>query len=138
MKSPILPSLWDAFIKKAKTISLSFNINRSPLFLIIPFLYQMKYSVILFFFFILSVIARPSKVTLTSLLSKRGVDTSKIGCKCIMTEATKKNEDETMCLCYNRKDGTANDSSKCTAYTGNIYIYIYIIQNTSKLILIHF
>ncbi|CAO3686157.1 unnamed protein product [Rhizopus stolonifer] len=93
----------------------------------------MKYSVVLFFFFILSVIARPSKVTLTSLLSKRGVDTSKIGCKCIMTETTKKNEDETMCLCYNRKDGTANDSSKCTAYTDNVFSYCTKITDTTKL-----
>lgn len=66
----------------------------------------------------LSTHASVTPKTLTSTLTKSGVDTTQIGCKCIMTAPTANNTDSTSCLCYNRKDGTLNDSDKCSKYTG--------------------
>ncbi|KAI9276554.1 hypothetical protein BY458DRAFT_453615 [Sporodiniella umbellata] len=83
----------------------------------------MKCSALLLLSLIFSVTAWPSSSDLTNSLAKQGVDTNQLGCKCIMTEATENDEDETMCLCYNRKDGTANYSTKCTTYTDHIFSY---------------
>jgi hypothetical protein len=57
---------------------------------------------------------------LNDILSKEGVDTNKIGCKCIMTATTAEHTDSTMCMCFNRNDGTINDTTKCRAYTGTL------------------
>jgi hypothetical protein len=55
---------------------------------------------------------------LDSALSNQGVNTNKIGCKCIMTATTDYFTDSTMCMCFNRSDGTINDTAKCQDYIG--------------------
>ena len=63
----------------------------------------------------------PRKYNILDQLANKGIDIDKIGCKCIMTASTRQNTDSTMCMCFNRKNGTINDSSKCRSYTGNTY-----------------
>ncbi|KAG1050431.1 hypothetical protein G6F43_007294 [Rhizopus delemar] len=82
--------------------------------------------------FALSVSARPSEVSLKNTLSSKGISLNEIGCKCIMTETTSDNQDTTMCLCYNREDGTLNDSTKCTTLTDNVFKYCTKVTNTTS------
>lgn len=60
----------------------------------------------------------PRRYNILNRLSNKGIDVDAIGCKCIMTAPTRQNTDSTMCMCFNRSDGTINDTSKCRSYTG--------------------
>lgn len=60
----------------------------------------------------------PRRYNLMNRLEEVDVDVNKLGCKCIMSSPTKQHTDSTLCMCFNRKDGTMNDSTKCRAYTG--------------------
>ncbi|KAI9030960.1 hypothetical protein CLU79DRAFT_732199 [Phycomyces nitens] len=48
---------------------------------------------------------------------------SSLGCKCIMTTPTKTNTDASMCLCYNKADGTRNETHSCEMYLDNVFTY---------------
>lgn len=70
-----------------------------------------------------TVVLTASTVTpLTDRLETKKINVNTIGCKCIMSKPSKQNTDSTLCMCFNRKDGTLNDSTKCRAYTGNVFI----------------
>lgn len=60
----------------------------------------------------------PRRYNLMNRLEQVDVDVNMLGCKCIMSSPSKQNTDSTLCMCFNRKDGTMNDSSHCRAYTG--------------------
>lgn len=84
-----------------------------------------KFVLLLCFLMVTIVMASPTSASisrrrynLANRLEKQGVDATTIGCKCIMSAPTKDKTDSTMCMCFNRKDGTMNESSKCTTLTG--------------------
>lgn len=60
----------------------------------------------------------PRRYNILDRLSNNGIDVDDIGCKCIMTAPTRQNTDSTMCMCFNRNDGSINDTGKCRSYTG--------------------
>lgn len=62
----------------------------------------------------------PRRYNLMNRLEEINVDVTKLGCKCIMSSPSKQNTDSTLCMCFNRQDGTMNDSSNCRAYTGKV------------------
>ena len=64
----------------------------------------------------------PRRYNLINRLEAQNIDVDTIGCKCIMTSPSKENSDSTLCLCFNRPDGSTNDTSKCRAYTGNVLL----------------
>lgn len=64
------------------------------------------------------VIAASPSNTLYNRLQAKNVTVNTIGCKCIMSKPTPENTDTTLCMCFNRDDGTANETSMCRAYTG--------------------
>lgn len=85
----------------------------------------MKYFfAFVFLLFVWKVASSPSSTSLTHRLTQSKVDSSKLGCKCIMTATTSNKTDTTYCLCYNKSDGTLNDSEKCSNLQGNIFMYI--------------
>ncbi len=69
-----------------------------------------------------SSIISPRRYNLIDRLEAKDIDVNELGCKCIMSSPTKQNTDSTLCLCFNRQDGTLNDSSKCRSYTGKYII----------------
>ncbi|CEG76957.1 hypothetical protein RMATCC62417_11777 [Rhizopus microsporus] len=92
----------------------------------------MKYIILFFFFYILSVLARPSKPQLQTRLSKVGVNFNEIGCKCIMTDSTQDDRDTTLCLCFNRSNGTLNDSKSCSTLQDGVFQFCNdVTQDTS-------
>ncbi|CAO3610254.1 unnamed protein product [Mucor hiemalis] len=66
-------------------------------------------------------------------LEQVDVDVNKLGCKCIMSSPSKQNTDSTLCMCFNRKDGTMNDSSHCRAYTDGVFTFCTDVTNDTKL-----
>jgi hypothetical protein len=74
----------------------------------------------LYCFFFAAIILQTvvAALSIVQKLSDSNINTADIGCKCIMTAPSGNKSDYTSCLCYNRVDGTLNDSHDCTQLQG--------------------
>ncbi|KAI8339291.1 hypothetical protein BD560DRAFT_317044, partial [Blakeslea trispora] len=70
--------------------------------------------------------------TLTERLSQGHVDVHSIGCKCMMTEPSTDNADTTLCMCFNREDGSLNKSDNCQTYTDTVFGFCSEATNTNN------
>ncbi|KAI7907670.1 uncharacterized protein BX663DRAFT_491648 [Cokeromyces recurvatus] len=69
---------------------------------------------------------------LSERLSNRHIDPNTIGCKCIMTVSTLQHTDSAMCMCFNRSDGTLDNTNTCTTYTDTVFRFCTDVASTGS------
>ncbi|KAG2208316.1 uncharacterized protein EV154DRAFT_582938 [Mucor mucedo] len=94
----------------------------------------MKLLALTTLFTMMTVVMTASSVTpLSNRLAAKKIKVNTIGCKCIMSKPSAQNTDSTLCMCFNRKDGTLNDTTVCRAYTDGVFSFCSDVTDGTEL-----